>query len=100
MDDLNDMMEKRNLPQHLKMRLRLYLHNAKHVMRIKGQRDLLERTISEGLQREVAGWSLRGDLLRVIYWTHDLESDALLEIVRALSPAFYGPSENITMNDT
>jgi len=54
LDDLNSMMSARGIPQHLRVKLRSYVHRAKHIDHLRGHSNLINTTISAALQREVA----------------------------------------------
>lgn len=97
-DELNEMVSHRNLPKNLQFRLRSYMHGSRTVTRKRHQRNLLEHCISEGLQREVARHDVAyHHLFTKVYYISDLESDAVLDMVRGLKPFFFGPSEVIML---
>jgi hypothetical protein len=58
MDELNVMLSDRRIPHDLRVRVRLYFHEAKVIERQKGYRDL-ENTLSLVLRGEVASAAQR-----------------------------------------
>lgn len=100
MDDLNEMMQNNGLPADLQVRLRSYMNESKHIPQIQGQRNLIESNISPGLQQQIAKHSFNSELLRGVYWARELEEDALLAIVTALRPQFFGPHEVMHLQQT
>lgn len=100
-DDLNQLMERRDLPNELRIKLRTYMHLSRDFSKVARQRCLLERIMSRGLQREVAAWSPEvQSILRGVWWVRGLEEAAILEIVRALQPNSFGPSDTINLPET
>merc|ERR1712176_1589302 len=100
MDELNALMDGRNLPKSLRGRLREYMLVSKNIGQLRGQKGLLEHSISSGLQREVVmNTNITNILLNKVYWAKDLPMEPLLEILRSLQPHIYGPEETIPMAD-
>lgn len=100
LDELNLMMKSRSLPHALQVKLRRYMHEAKHIDHLRGHADLLGSTMSSALQREVAQHSSMAPLLTNVYWTADLEHDAQLELVKAMKPAFFGTKEVVVIPES
>jgi len=100
MDELNVMMTKHGIDLQLQVRLRRYMHEAKHFHRLQGHRTLLSKFISPGLQREIAQASAKAPLLEAVFWIGDLENEAYHEFVKCLDPMFYGPLEPIHAVET
>eukprot|EP00747_Dinoflagellata_sp_TGD_P093541 gnl/TRDRNA2_/TRDRNA2_165799_c1_seq2.p1 gnl/TRDRNA2_/TRDRNA2_165799_c1~~gnl/TRDRNA2_/TRDRNA2_165799_c1_seq2.p1 ORF type:complete len:320 (-),score=23.01 gnl/TRDRNA2_/TRDRNA2_165799_c1_seq2:5-964(-) len=73
MDDLNQMMESKHLSQPLRLRLRSYVHEGRHLARLQGSQQLVNSIMSPGLQREIALASERSDLFRSVYWAAPLD---------------------------
>jgi len=100
MDELNGLIENRNLSPALRRKLREYMVVAKSVGQIHHQQQLLETHISSGLQREVVlETPVTQTVLKKVYWARHLEQDALLEIIRSLQSFVYGKDETIPMKD-
>mmetsp|Transcript_7763 Transcript_7763/g.21950 ORF Transcript_7763/g.21950 Transcript_7763/m.21950 type:complete len:461 (+) Transcript_7763:1-1383(+) len=100
MDQLNVLMDQRNLSPKLRDKLRDYMVVAKGAAQVHTQQQLLEEQISSGLQREVVLQTpVTQTLLDKVYWVKHLEQDALLEIVRSLRSSVYGKEETIPMKD-
>jgi len=99
-DALNHLMDQRNLPEGLRTKLREYMLASKSMAKLTDEQALLEGSISTGLQREVV-WQtpVTSIILQKVYWSQDLEQDALLEIVRMLVPCIYGKDETIPMTE-
>lgn len=98
MDNLTEMMESRNLPDELQVRMRRYMHESQVAQRQLEQDQLLRNTISDGLQREVARCSARTELLQGIYWAVDFDEEPKMELVKAFRPLFFGPKEVIMLH--
>lgn len=98
LDELSTMMRRRGLSNQLQVQLRTYMHETRHFLRLNGQRALVERYLSNGLQREVAKNSAEvREMLHNVIWMRDLEEDAILDIVRALQPRACGKGEHINL---
>mmetsp|Transcript_38240 Transcript_38240/g.119386 ORF Transcript_38240/g.119386 Transcript_38240/m.119386 type:complete len:752 (+) Transcript_38240:64-2319(+) len=96
LDQLNSLMTRRGLPPDLKVRMRHYMYETRHFGIMKTQRELVERSLSSGLQREIASRSAEVScILKGVFWMRDLEEEAILDIVRSMYPVAYGPSELI-----
>jgi hypothetical protein len=100
-DDLNQLMECRGLPQELRVRIRTYMQRSSEFTRISSQRQLLENFVSRGLQREVVAKCPEVfAMLDGVFWVDGLEEPAILEIVRALQPNSFAPNEIMNLPDT
>eukprot|EP00928_Gymnodinium_smaydae_P046940 TRINITY_DN31299_c0_g1_i1.p1 TRINITY_DN31299_c0_g1~~TRINITY_DN31299_c0_g1_i1.p1 ORF type:complete len:694 (-),score=115.84 TRINITY_DN31299_c0_g1_i1:124-2205(-) len=100
MDDLQHLMEARSLPEDLQHRMRSYMHQSKETARTNEQEILLQKRVSEDLQREVARCGALFDDFRVaITWASDISHDALLDLVRELSFESHGPNEVVQAVD-
>lgn len=98
LDDIAELSRRRRLPRDLQVRLRSYVHETRHFTHITRQRDLIQRCLSAGLQREVVQRSaaVQG-MLRSVVWMQHLSHNVVLDIVRVLVPEAYGPQEHIQM---
>lgn len=98
LDELGNLMKRRGLPGKIQVGVRTYLHETAQFQRLNRQRDLVERYLSSGLQRELAANSAEvGRLRECVYWMRDLQEEAVLDVVRALQPQAYGRDEIINM---
>jgi len=100
MNELNGLMHRRALPQDLQVRMRHYIYETRHFGIMKAQRELVEKFLSSGLQREVASRSTEVScILKGVFWMRDLEDEAVLDIVRGMEPVAFGPSELINVRE-
>lgn len=98
-DNLNLLMDDHDISWDLRVRLRRYMLESRHVTRMRGHRKLLRDFISPGLQREIAEASAHAPLLGAVWWIADLADDPYHEFVRCLISQFYGPIEPLTAVD-
>eukprot|EP00930_Biecheleria_cincta_P017294 TRINITY_DN13798_c0_g1_i1.p1 TRINITY_DN13798_c0_g1~~TRINITY_DN13798_c0_g1_i1.p1 ORF type:complete len:801 (+),score=93.14 TRINITY_DN13798_c0_g1_i1:55-2403(+) len=97
MDDLNELMSRRDLPHDLRIRMRVFLHESKHIHRMQGQNALLESLVSEGLQQEMSSLYLQSRIFKNVYWAQDLQQEVHCHLLRLLTPCFFGPNEQILL---
>jgi len=93
-DDMNELMEARLLPHTLKMRARKHLAEAFKVHRQRYQQATI-RSLSVGLQGEIALQSGAASVCDCIWFLRDLNLDVLTELVAHLVPEMYSPAEYI-----
>jgi len=98
MDQLNELMESKGLEHCLRVRLRRFLHESKDIPRVQGEQQLLNSTVSVGLQREVAACSAH--ILDSVFWTKGIEPCARNELMRRMSCKFFGPQESVQLPDS
>lgn len=97
-DALNQVMEQWNVPAGLRSKLREYRVVAKTASSHHRQQQCMEQTVSRGLQQKVVlETPVMGTIKEKVYWARDLDTDALLEIIRSLKNYIYGKEENIPM---
>mmetsp|Transcript_25939 Transcript_25939/g.66047 ORF Transcript_25939/g.66047 Transcript_25939/m.66047 type:complete len:738 (-) Transcript_25939:226-2439(-) len=95
-DAINALMANKFLPQSLRVELRQYMVESKHVAYQRNQQELMSSHISITLQGKVAQLSpVHRVLVQKVFWFGGLDSDAGLEVVRTLEAFFYGPKEVI-----
>lgn len=100
LDQLNSLMSRRGLPSELQVRMRQYMYETRRFSILKSQRNLVERYLSHGLQREVASQSAEVScIMKTVWWIYDMEDEAVLDIVRVLEPVAYGSSELISIRE-
>lgn len=98
LDDLGDLSKRRGLPADLQVRLRSFMHETRHFTQMNRQRNLVQRCLSAGLQRELAQRSAEVQgMVENVSWVRHLSQDVVLDIVRVLVPEAYGPGEHIQM---
>eukprot|EP00929_Paragymnodinium_shiwhaense_P063898 TRINITY_DN31978_c0_g1_i1.p1 TRINITY_DN31978_c0_g1~~TRINITY_DN31978_c0_g1_i1.p1 ORF type:complete len:811 (+),score=112.50 TRINITY_DN31978_c0_g1_i1:340-2433(+) len=100
MDDVNSMLKDRNIPKAIGVRLRMYMHEAKHVTQMLGQRRLMNERLSPHLQRELARCERHKEILYPVWWARGLPEDVRLELVKAMAPLLFGPQEQVTLRHT
>mmetsp|Transcript_7859 Transcript_7859/g.18341 ORF Transcript_7859/g.18341 Transcript_7859/m.18341 type:complete len:617 (-) Transcript_7859:55-1905(-) len=100
-DHINRMMERLNLSNKLKLKMRRYLVERYHVDYDHQERSLLRQVFPQGLQARVAAESpVCGYMLQNIYWAKDLSSDTLHSIVTSLEASFHPPHELVHIRGT
>jgi len=100
MDELNSMMASHQLPHQLRVGLRRFMLESRHIESVRCQKDLLDNHLSGGLSGKVAELHPVTDIiLEKVFWARDLERPALLAIVSSLNPFIYDAHEHIPINE-
>merc|ERR1711870_188835 len=66
----------------------------------RGQRQLIETTLSEGLQREVVQHIPELELLDVVPWMAMSHGDSRLEVAKNFISLFWSPNETLRLIET
>lgn len=99
-DAINNLMTRRNISPPLQKTLRRYLLHSKELSKTRQQELVLASRISLGLQGRVAMENpVSAVLVEKVYWMNNMDSDAVLMIVRVLEPCLYGDKEIIPMHE-
>jgi len=99
MDDLNLLMESRNLGPSLRWRLRRHMHEAFDVHRQRHQQRTLH-WLSASLQGEVAIQSGADHVCDCVWYLRGLHQDVLIELVQLFLADMYSPNEFIESYST
>jgi len=99
MDDLNLLMESRNLGPSLRWRLRRHMHEAFDVHRQRHQQRTIQ-WLSAGLQGEVAIQSGVDHVCDCVWYLRGLHKDVLIELVQLFLADMYSPNEFIESHST
>jgi len=99
-DELNGMMITNNLPQQLRVDLRRFMLESRHIESLKTQKHLLDHNISSGLSGKVAELSPVTDIfMDRVFWAKDLDKPALLAIVSSFEACIYSAHEHIPIHE-
>jgi hypothetical protein len=93
MDDLNAMMKFNGLPQEMRRRLRLYVHESRNLMQRKAG-QVLKTDLSPALRSEVEMQCNR-EWMDSVFYLKDLPSEVVAEVAQALEQALFAPGELI-----
>jgi hypothetical protein len=91
MDNLNRFVKMHDLPKNLRQRLRDYFHRTQHLQRTSAYRSVLLR-MSPTLQLELL-WHANRKWLRQVVWLQQAEPGFIAQLVLALKPMVFAPSE-------
>ena len=95
MGELNSMMHREGLSRAMRMRLREYFHQTKHVRQTRKRDELLE-LMSSHLMSEVT-WEVNKAWLRKVWFLRQdtLPTAFLVHLSRRLQPFVYAPRESV-----
>eukprot|EP00747_Dinoflagellata_sp_TGD_P125764 gnl/TRDRNA2_/TRDRNA2_174203_c7_seq1.p1 gnl/TRDRNA2_/TRDRNA2_174203_c7~~gnl/TRDRNA2_/TRDRNA2_174203_c7_seq1.p1 ORF type:complete len:408 (-),score=47.44 gnl/TRDRNA2_/TRDRNA2_174203_c7_seq1:57-1199(-) len=93
MDDLNDLMENRNVPQHMRRDLRTYFHESRTMRRRMEEAAIMDQ-VSPMLQGEAAMWMYQSWLQNVDY-LQNVDSDVIVSLALHLGTMVFAPQEQI-----
>ena len=96
MDNLNRFVKSHDLPVGLRQRLRDYFHRTQHLQRTTAYRSVLLR-MSPTLQLELL-WHTNRTWLQKVPWLQQAEPGFITQLVLALKPMVFAPSEFATGN--
>mmetsp|Transcript_11230 Transcript_11230/g.25755 ORF Transcript_11230/g.25755 Transcript_11230/m.25755 type:complete len:776 (+) Transcript_11230:98-2425(+) len=99
LDDLNMFMEEKSLPQRLRQRVRAYFQEAKYANRLEANAKLVHKSLSPGLQMEIARCGANIHAFDSIYWAKGMEEAALLNLINYLDSCFWAPYEACIVRD-
>lgn len=91
MDDLNWIMQDRNMPSDMRQKLRRYFHESRSLYRLQEQRSIIAQ-MSPMLQGEIST-QLLGDWLHMVPYLVHMDPDILVQVARMLNPMLYAPNE-------
>ena len=96
MDNLNRFIKNHDLPAGMRQRLRDYFHRTHHLQRTAAYRSVLLR-MSPTLQLELL-WHTNRKWLQKVSWLQEAEPGFITQLVLALKPMVFAPSEYATAN--
>lgn len=94
LDDLNGVLIARDIPQHLRWRLRKHLHQAYYVHRMQHQQETI-KWLSAGLQGELALESGIDKVCACIWYLKNMSSPVLIDVAQRFACGMFSPNEYI-----
>jgi len=91
MDDLNSFMELQGLPRDMRISLREYFHQTKHLQIARANRGLIQN-MSPMLQGQVV-WKINERWLRHVWFLRSAEDKFMVQLSLALEAAVFAPAE-------
>jgi len=91
MDDLNTFMALQGLPKDMRIELRQYFHQTKHLQIARANKALIEN-MSPMLQGQVV-WKINERWLRHVWFLRDAEDKFMVQLSLNLAAAVFAPAE-------
>lgn len=98
MDDLNRIMEDRNMPSDFRRKLRMYFFESRDLQRKRSERVIVEQ-MSPMLQGEISMF-VHQKWLSKIWYLKNLDIEVIVEIARRLETTVFTPGEHIAIPRT